>query len=61
MDDYFGDHYKEKESLTCTDTTILGKKEKIPYISALFGNGKEIIPKKYILHNRLCLRNLMYF
>ena len=54
MDDCFGDHYKEKESLTCTDTTVLGKKEKNPiHFQPYFGDGKEIMPKKYILHNRL--------
>ena len=46
MDDCFGDHYKEKESLTCTDTTVLGKKEKNPiHFQAHFGNGKELCQK----------------
>ena len=54
MDDCFGDHWKGKESLTCTDTTVLGKKEKNPiHFQPYFGKGKEIMPKKYILHNRL--------
>ena len=54
MDDCFGDQHKEKESLTCTDTTVSGKKEKNPiHFQARFGDGKKIMPKKYILHNRL--------
>ena len=54
MDDCLGDHYKEKESLTCTDTTVSGKNGENPiHFQAHFGNGKEIMPKKYILHNRL--------
>ena len=44
MDDCFGDHYKEKESLTWTDATLLGIKEKSPiHFQPYFGEGMEIM------------------
>ena len=61
MDDCFGDQYKEKESLTCTDTIVSGKKEiKSIYFRPYLGNGREIALEKYIIHNWLHTKLQIY-